>query len=221
MELVRYIHLNPVRAGIIKTLGELATYPWTGHPAMMGTIILPWQAVDSTLEHFGATVGAARESYSGFLNDAWTQGVRDDLEGGGLGRSLRTLGGTSGRKVNYDARILGSGDFVTKIQTLAEQHERNQRTIQDAFSMDSLLALAAQTTGVAPARLRGTDRNRLVSKARALFTFAATEWLRRPGAEVGQLLGITSSAVSAARRQGRQIADVSGFAALLQAHLPH
>ena len=149
MELVRYIHLNPVRAGIIKTLGELATYPWTGHPAM------------------------------------------------------------------------GSGDFVAKIQTLAEQQERHQRTIQDAFSMDSLLALAAQTTGVAPALLRGTDRNRLVSKARALFSFGATEWLRRPGAEIGQLLGITSSAVSAARRQGRQIADVSGFAALLQAHLPH
>jgi REP element-mobilizing transposase RayT len=34
-ELVRYVHLNPVRAGICKTLRELDRYPWTGHPALM------------------------------------------------------------------------------------------------------------------------------------------------------------------------------------------
>jgi len=31
LELTRYIHLNPVRAGIVKTLRELRDYPWTGH----------------------------------------------------------------------------------------------------------------------------------------------------------------------------------------------
>lgn len=31
LELVRYIHLNPLRAGVIKTLDELDKYKWSGH----------------------------------------------------------------------------------------------------------------------------------------------------------------------------------------------
>ena len=30
-ELVRYVHLNPVRAGVCKTLARLSSYPWSGH----------------------------------------------------------------------------------------------------------------------------------------------------------------------------------------------
>jgi REP element-mobilizing transposase RayT len=40
---VRYIHVNPLRAGIVSSLDELETYPWTGHAALMGrapTLIL-------------------------------------------------------------------------------------------------------------------------------------------------------------------------------------
>ena len=35
-ELVRYIHLNPVRAGICKDLAELEKYPWCGHGGLAG-----------------------------------------------------------------------------------------------------------------------------------------------------------------------------------------
>ena len=83
LQLVRYIHLNPVRAGIVKTLEELAGYPWTGHPAVLGRIRIAWQAVDPLLSHFGSTVDQARRAYGVFLQDGWTEGHRDDLEGGG------------------------------------------------------------------------------------------------------------------------------------------
>ena len=36
MELIRYIHLNPLRAGLVKDLKELDRYPWTGHSAILG-----------------------------------------------------------------------------------------------------------------------------------------------------------------------------------------
>lgn len=35
LELVRYIGLNPARAGLVKTPEELARYPWTSHMALM------------------------------------------------------------------------------------------------------------------------------------------------------------------------------------------
>jgi REP element-mobilizing transposase RayT len=36
MELVRYIHLNPVRANIIDSLDKLASYRWCGHRQLIG-----------------------------------------------------------------------------------------------------------------------------------------------------------------------------------------
>ena len=36
LELIRYIHLNPLRAGIVNDLKELDKYPWTGHSALLG-----------------------------------------------------------------------------------------------------------------------------------------------------------------------------------------
>ena len=35
-ELVRYIHPNPLRAKLVRTLEELDTYPWSGHAVVMG-----------------------------------------------------------------------------------------------------------------------------------------------------------------------------------------
>ncbi len=36
LQLVRYIHLNPVKARLIKTVNALEQYPWTGHTALNG-----------------------------------------------------------------------------------------------------------------------------------------------------------------------------------------
>ena len=36
LELIRYIHLNPLRAGLVKDLKGLDRYPWTGHSAILG-----------------------------------------------------------------------------------------------------------------------------------------------------------------------------------------
>jgi len=36
LELVRYIHLNPLRAGLVKDMDGLARYPWSGHAVLLG-----------------------------------------------------------------------------------------------------------------------------------------------------------------------------------------
>ena len=52
LELVRYIHLNPLRAGIVKTIDELDLYPWPGHSTMMGNSLLQSQDIEAVLGHF-------------------------------------------------------------------------------------------------------------------------------------------------------------------------
>ena len=36
LELLRYIHLNPLRAGIVSDLDALTRYPWSGHAVLLG-----------------------------------------------------------------------------------------------------------------------------------------------------------------------------------------
>lgn len=46
MELVRYIHLNGIRAGLVKGMDELDRYRWSGHSVLMGYEKRPWQATE-------------------------------------------------------------------------------------------------------------------------------------------------------------------------------
>jgi hypothetical protein len=43
LELVRYVHLNPVRAGIVSSAAE---YPWSGHRGYLGMEVFPWLTSD-------------------------------------------------------------------------------------------------------------------------------------------------------------------------------
>jgi len=43
LELTRYIHLNPVRAGMVRNVKQLSAYRWSGHSAIMGRVKREWQ----------------------------------------------------------------------------------------------------------------------------------------------------------------------------------
>jgi REP-associated tyrosine transposase len=59
-ELARSLHLNPVRAGIVRELATLDRYPWSGHSALMGRVGRAWQAAGEVLAHFGPRRRVAR-----------------------------------------------------------------------------------------------------------------------------------------------------------------
>ena len=63
LELIRYIHLNPLRAKMIDNLSELGRYPWTGHAGVLGKHGKKWHFVDEVLLHFGNSRSQAREKY--------------------------------------------------------------------------------------------------------------------------------------------------------------
>ncbi|MBN1904539.1 MAG: transposase, partial [Deltaproteobacteria bacterium] len=87
-ELVRYIHLNPIRAGIITTMDELRNYKYTSHSAIMGNVKREWQDTEYVLGYFGKSVRKARKEYESFVNAGLGDGRKDELTGGGLIRSL-------------------------------------------------------------------------------------------------------------------------------------
>ena len=120
LELVRYIHLNPLRAGLVKSIQELDTYPYSGHSTLMGGFRKSWQETDEILKLFGGKPALARRSYRQFVEQGIVQGKRNDLIGGGL---IRSAGGWEGLKQKKeqgqyqrsDERILGDSDFVSAV----------------------------------------------------------------------------------------------------------
>lgn len=68
-ELVRYIHLNPVRAGLVPDIQALDRYPYCGHSALMGGIAREWQQTEYVLACFGERAQRARETYRIFMEE--------------------------------------------------------------------------------------------------------------------------------------------------------
>jgi len=81
LELVRYIHLNPLRAGVVRSLAALARYPWSGHSALLGHVDRPWQTTAEVLGRFGAARRTAGRHYREFLAGGVAQGRRPEFQG--------------------------------------------------------------------------------------------------------------------------------------------
>ena len=119
-ELVRYIHLNPLRAGTIDSISKLERYRWGGHSVILGKLKNDWQDKEYVLKWFGKRRGDARRAYRKFVENGVEQGHRPDLIGGGL---VRSQGGWAavkemlrqGVREKSDERILGSGEFVQQL----------------------------------------------------------------------------------------------------------
>jgi putative transposase len=93
LELVRYIHLNPIRARLVEDMDDLGWYPYCGHSVMMGKLKKAWQHAEGVLGMFGEKVRAARRAYRAYVERGIGEGRRPDLAGGGL---LRSSGGGKG-----------------------------------------------------------------------------------------------------------------------------
>ena len=124
LELVRYVHLNPLRAKVVSELRQLARYPWTGHSALLGTVPRPWQDTQTILTQFGATAARATRAYQAFVADGLPRGRRPELGGGGLRRSVGSWAEVralrqQGPPTLADARILGQGAFVERLLAAA------------------------------------------------------------------------------------------------------
>ncbi len=127
LELVRYIHLNPQRAKLVKSLTETDRYLYSGHSVLMGNVTRDFQDTDYVLRQFGKKISTARKAYRAYIEKGIGQGRRPDLVGGGL---IRSAGGWSMVKamrrvqdhMKSDERILGDGEFTQSV--LEEAQER-------------------------------------------------------------------------------------------------
>ncbi len=206
LELVRYIHLNPVRAGMVRNLEELDAYPHTGHAVLMGRQQYAVQDVAEVLARFSHRTATARAGYRSFVSAGFDQGRREELRGGGL---IRSSGGCQALTSRYpderelsDERILGSGDFVGSV--LGDGKWRHKG---ETVTVDRILHDVAAQTGISVEQLLGASRSRSVTTARQQFFRRAVAEAGATLTMLGRLTGRSHVAVKLALESGRGVGD--------------
>jgi len=204
LALIRYIHLNPVRAGIVETMEELDCYPWAGHSVLMGKRECRWMDVEYVLLQFKDTTQKARNAYRRFVEEGMGMGRQPELTGGGL---IRSKGGwsqvvaarRSGEKEEYDERILGSGDFVHAALKEAEEkirlqlkHRRTGRTLVQIIDQE------CDRSQISPKELEGGSRRREVSALRIKIAKRGLDELGLSLAEIARHVGVSTSGIARA-----------------------
>lgn len=211
-ELIRYIHLNPLRAGLVSDMKALDKYPWSGHSAIMGKTKNEWQNTDYVLGLFSGKRGKARRQYRLFVQAGVAEGRRSDLTGGGL---LRSAGGWSAIKalrkaeirLKGDERILGDSEFVQ--QVLDESNEMLERRYlieSKGYDFDAVIERVAELLGMEPKEILKPGKSGQTVKARSLACFWSHGELGMSTVDIAKRLKICQSAVSRSSMRGERIA---------------
>jgi len=217
LELVRYIHLNPIRARIVAGVAQLDGYPWTGHAALVGHIARPWQATAAVLARFAPRERPARQAYRRFVEAGVGDGRRAELTGGGLRRSRR---GWLSRGANvrgrdlwaFDERVLGSSDFVQHV--LAETRSGGACTLQPESPrgraiLSEVVRQVAAVCGATPDEIASPAHRPAAVAGRALVSSVLVFSLGLSSNAVARFLGVTRYAVRRALNRSAHV-----FAAL-------
>jgi hypothetical protein len=213
-ELVRYIHLNPLRAKIVKDLKALKSYPYCGHGALMGKVKNDWQDTEYVLNFFGISLGPARRAYGAYVAKGVAKGRRLDLVGGGL---LRSVGGwfelkkfrDSAIRIKGDERILGSSDFVEAVLKKAnEDLQQKYRLAATGLSLDTLVRKVAVYYRIDPDDLKTACKESTLTKARTVLCYLAVRRLMISCADVARNLRISPATVSRAASRGASLPNL-------------
>ena len=149
VEMVRYIHLNPVRAKLVK-IPE--AYPWSGHRAYMGHEELPWLTTEWVLSQFAQRLKTARTKYDKFVQYGRDEGHRQEFHRG-----------------TSEGRILGDDTFIERVYSESEDGEKKSVTL------DEIIESVGKVYGLTEEEMVSGGKCRNPSEARGMIAYLVRE----------------------------------------------
>jgi hypothetical protein len=150
LELVRYLHLNPVRAGLA---ADPAGYRWSSHRSYLGREELPWLSTGPVLGMLHRDPRPAHRAYARFVGEGMRQGHREEF--------YRL----------WEQRYLGDEKFVETV----ERHAREVPIRTRAVSMTEILRIVAEEFGCSIGELGAPGQQRPATVARRWVALLASE----------------------------------------------
>lgn len=175
LELVRYIHLNPVRAGIVASADE---YQWSGHSAYLGNELLPWFTTDYVLSMLSPDTEQARKAYDSFTKDGIGEGQRSEFHSG-----------------TCEGRILGSETFSDEILSMVDQKGEQE------YSLLDVIATVCAHFHISEEMLKTAGKARPMTEARAVVAAIVQTAPHLRLTDLAKLLGRDISALGKAAQR--------------------
>jgi len=208
LELIRYIHLNPVKANVVKTLSELDRFPWSGHAGLLGRHVQTWHSTSDVLALFGKQPKTARSRYRQFVSDGVNNAKHLDLSGGGLVRSYGGWEAVKFLRKEHEARIgderlLGDSDFVTAVLK-SDNIDIDERTKmhQQGWDITNLIEEVCAYFEVSPTDIVKKGRQNKISNAKNVICYWGTQVLGLASTELTNYLHLSQPSISKASKRG-------------------
>jgi REP element-mobilizing transposase RayT len=175
LTLVRYIHLNPVKARIVPDLEALASYPWTGHAALMGRRRVPFLDTDAVLGSFEGDPRLARRQLL-----RWMMKAPDDAGVPPYDESV---------DADRTAKPANPGEPFDDDPTRRDLRRRRLR--EAGWGPARVRSAVCAHLRLDPALLGSGHRTRPASRAREGIAGLVVEGLGRPHVEAAAVSGIS------------------------------
>jgi REP element-mobilizing transposase RayT len=150
LELAAYIHLNPVRAKMVK---KAEAYEWSSHKAYCSTEQIAWLNTEYILSCFSADHSIACQQFSRYVSERSNDGHRDDFYG----------------KASPDSRVMGEDNFVENILAQNEDIQPCKPTLEQ------VLAAVMKIYNLKEEELASNGQKRQPSEARSMAAWAVLE----------------------------------------------
>ena len=212
LEMVRYIHLNPLRGKVVESMAGLKESRLTGHSVRMGTITRPWQETGEVLRRFSGRAGEARRKYEVFVGEGNKRSAPQELEGGGLVWSAGGWGAVmdlrKGREgYRSDERVLGGSGFVETLLREAEKEAAERKVVDRGWDLRRMVKAVCERVGIESSALAGGGRGRGVTQAREGISYLWVKRLGRSGGELSRETGMKPITVNYAAERGVERAE--------------
>lgn len=194
-ELIRYIHLNPLRANQVSSLEELEKWPWCGHGYLLGngsSLGTGFQQRVKPLRRFGEDEESALKKYIEYLNEGF-DGMKS-YEAGNLGpvEAFEINGSKKGW-----AAVIGDHEFVLDaMKKYAIRSHRLHRPDKYEKVMEKIEKSITEKYSIGKENLITRSRRYINTIARQDFCKTAFHEELLPMAVIARFLQITISAVS-------------------------
>lgn len=215
LELVRYVHNNPVRAGVVR---RARNSRWSSHQAYIGVVEPPaWLRTGYVLAHFGRDRTRSAAELDAFVDDDRKAPRRPELSGAlgsreatevrrGLGDGHRTSDGILGRD-SFVARVRADAERVHA--ALASRGSERRAGPVGRPSVRAVIDAVSELLDLDPVELQERPRSRLSVDAKRLTTWVWVHEYAGRQIDVARALGIDTSIVS--RYYGQAIAAAADF----------
>ncbi len=215
VRLLRYIHRNPLKGGVVSDMVELENYRWCGHGSILGTHFYPWHKRSYVLSKFGEDPGEQLSNYTKVVI-AETDDKMAELYLCGtfmLGRNGISPTSTSGGEWPSFCRVLGNRDFALEILGRLKRHgaEPLRERVESHRQVEKLLEWIEKTWGFTRHMIQGEARSPSLSDARAVVAWVSTRRLGLSQSDCMRILRMSRNGVREAIKRGEILMSESHF----------